>query len=110
LNNAENKKGKCKNGGEGGNKEGEKKYLSVENTNQIAEFKMKEGETWEKFYEKCIDFCAKLGTNIMCPRFRTKGVCHKKCKFAATHLPAKDIPADVRVKYCGYLKKSRQLE
>jgi hypothetical protein len=36
LNNAENKKGKRKNRGEGGNKEGKKKYLLVENTNQIA--------------------------------------------------------------------------
>ncbi len=71
---------------------------------------MKEGETWEKFQGKCIDFCIKLGTNIMCPRFDTKGVCHEKCKFTTTHLPAKDIPADVRVKYCRYLDKNRQLE
>ncbi len=100
-NNAENKKEKCKNGGEGGNKEGKKKYSSVENTDQIADFKMKEGETWEKFQGSCINFHVKLGTNIMCQRFCTKGVCHKKCKFATTYLPAKDIPADVRVKYCG---------
>jgi hypothetical protein len=71
---------------------------------------MKEGETWEKFQGKCIDFLVKLGTNIMCPKFHTNGVCHKKCKFATTHLPAKDIPADVRVKYCGYIKKNWQLE
>jgi hypothetical protein len=37
---------------------------------------MKEGETWEKFQGKCIDFSIKLGTNIMCPRFHTKGRCH----------------------------------
>jgi hypothetical protein len=49
LNNAENKKGKRKYGGEGGNKEGKKKYLSVEHADQIAEFKMKGGEIWEKF-------------------------------------------------------------
>jgi hypothetical protein len=104
LNNAKNKKGKRKNGGEGRNKEGKKKFLSVENTNQIAEFKMKEGETWEKFQGKCINFHIKLGTNIMCPRFHTKGRCHNECKFATTHLPANDIPADVREKYCGYLK------
>jgi hypothetical protein len=82
LNNAENKKRKCKNGGEGGNKEGKEKYSSVENTDQNAEFKMKEGETWEKFQGKCINFRVKLGTNIMGPRFHTKGVCHEKCKFA----------------------------
>jgi hypothetical protein len=82
----------------------------VENTNQIAEFKMKEEETWEKFQEKCINFCIKLGTNIMCPRLHMKGVCHKKGTFATTHLPAKYIPVDVRVKYCGNLEKNRQLE
>jgi hypothetical protein len=109
LNNAENKKGKHKNGGEGGNEEGKKKYPSVESTDQIAEFKMKEGETWEKFQGKCIDIHVKLGTIIMCSRFHTKGVCHKKYKFAAIHIPANDIPADVRDKYCGYLKKIWQL-
>jgi hypothetical protein len=40
LNNAENNKGKCKNGGEGGNKEGKKKYSMDENTDQTAELKM----------------------------------------------------------------------
>ncbi len=84
--------------------------MLVEKNNKIAEFKMKEEEIWEKFQGKCIDFHIKLGANIMCPRFHTKGECHKKCKFTATHLPAKDIPVDVRVKYCGYLNIIWQLE
>ncbi len=50
----------------------------VKNKDQVSEFKMKEGETWEKFQGKCIDFWAKLKDTIMYPRFHMKGHCHKK--------------------------------
>jgi hypothetical protein len=89
---------------------GKKKYLSVESTDPIAEFQMKERETWKKIQGKCINFHVEPGTNIMCPRFHMKGVYHKKYNFATTHLQAKDIQVDVRVKYCGYLKQIWQLE
>ena len=46
----------------------------------------------------------------MCPCFHTKQVCHVKCKFAVSHIPAKDVPKEVKKAYCNYLAKIRQLK
>ncbi len=98
-------KGKRRGGNEGKEEDGgEKKAFGlIKNKDQVPEFKMKDRESWEKFQGKCTDFHAKLKDTIMCPRFHTKGQCHKRCKWAAPHIAAKDSPKDVKKKYCAYL-------
>jgi hypothetical protein len=69
---------------------------------------MTEHETWEKFQGKCVEYRAKFKDTYMCPRFHTKGICHVKCKFAASHITAKDITEEVKKVYCNYLTKIRK--
>jgi len=89
---------------------GTKRSGTVENKDQVPEFKMKDGETWENFQGKCVEHRAKYKDTFMCPRFHTKGFCHVKCKFSASHIPATDIPDDVKKNYMNYLAKIRSIE
>ncbi len=110
-NNTKKEGSKHKSGNEDNENKGNKKRFGfVENKDQVPEFKMMEGDKWEKFQGKCIESQVKFKDTFMCPRFHTKGTCHVKCKFAASHIPAKDIPADVKKQYCNYLARIRQLE
>ncbi len=78
------------------NKGGKKRSGSVKNKDHVPEFKMKADKKWESFQGKCIEHQAKFKDTYMCPRFHSKGFCHVKCKFSASHIPAKDIPDDVK--------------
>jgi hypothetical protein len=110
-NNPKNGGGKRKSGSKGcKNESGKKQFGAVENKDQVSEFKMTKNETWEKFQGKCVEYRAKFKDTYMCPRFYTKGIRHVKCKFAASHIPAKDVPEEVKKAYCNYLTKIRQLE
>jgi hypothetical protein len=103
--------GKRKGGKEGEeNDSGKKRSGAVENKDQFPEFKMKEGKKWENFQGKCVEHHAKFKDTFLCPRFHTKGFCHVKCKFSASHIPAKDIPDDVKKNYVNYLAKIRSIE
>jgi len=71
------KKGKPK-GASNGNKEeqrnSQKKSSKITNTDQVEEFKMAEGETWEgTFQGKCHEKRVKWLGSFMCPRYHTKG-------------------------------------
>jgi len=87
------KKGKPK-GASNGNKEeqrnSQKKSSKITNTDQVEEFKMAEGETWEgTFQGKCHEKRVKWLGSFMCPRYHTKGECWAKgCKYSKMHLPA----------------------
>jgi hypothetical protein len=102
------KKGKRK-GGSNGNEEeprnNQKKSSKVFNDNQIKEFKMAEGETWEETFQgKCPEKRVKWMGTYVCPRYHTKGECYaKNCKYAKTHLPASAVPQDVKNGYLGYM-------
>jgi hypothetical protein len=110
-NNNKKEGSKCKSGNKDNENKGNKKRFGlVKNKDQVPEFKMMEGEKWEKFQGKCIESRAKFKDTFMCPCFHTKGTCHVKCKFAASHIPAKDIPTNVKKQYCNYLARIRQLE
>ncbi len=96
------KKGKRK-GGSNGNEEEprnnqKKKSSKVFNDNQIEEFKMAEGETWEEtFQRKCPEKRVKWMGTYVCPRYHTKGECYaNNCKYTKMHLPALAVPQDVK--------------
>ena len=107
------KKGKRK-GGSNRNKEdpknNQKKSLKVVNKDQIEEFKIAEGKTWEEtFQEKCPKKRVKWMGTYVCPRYHTKGECYaKNCKCAKTHLPASAVPQEVKTNYLGYMACCRR--
>ena len=84
---------------------GRKRDNKLVNNDQVPEFKMKEGETWEKTFQgKCIDKRVKLNDVIMCPRYHTKGYCWKEgCKFSKTHIPASEVPSDTKAQYMQFM-------
>jgi hypothetical protein len=86
-------------------KGGHKQENKLVNNNQVPEFKMKEGETWEKTFQgKCINKRVKLDGVIMCPRFHTKGYCWKEgCKFSKTHIPANEVPSKTKTQYMQFM-------
>jgi hypothetical protein len=113
-------KGKRK-GGSNGNKEEQRnsqKKMSkkITNANQVKEFKMAEGETWEgTFQGKCPESRVKWMGLFVCPRFHTKGECWDVgCKYSKTHLPASAVPNNVKKEYLDYMgccrKKSSNSE
>ena len=105
-------KGKRKSSNEDKDKDGKNKkaFGLIKNKDQVPEFKMKEGESWGKFQGKSTNFLTKFKDTIMCPRFYMKGHCHKRYKWAASHVAAKDVPKDIKKKYCAYLDQIQKLE
>jgi hypothetical protein len=100
------KRGGGKRKGDGKDDEGGRKRDNrLVNNDQVPEFKMKEGETWEKTFQgKCIDKRVKLDGTIMCPRFHTKGYCWKEgCKFSKTHIPANEVPSETKAQYMQFM-------
>ncbi len=93
-------KRKSKNGKEGG---GKKKSNKLINSDQLPEFKMKEGKTWEKTFQgKCADKRVKFYGLFMCPCYHTKGVCYKEgCKSSKTHVIRSKIPQDKKEDICS---------
>ena len=64
----------------------------------------------ENFQGKRIEHRVKFQDTFMFPHFHTKGFCHVKCKFSALHIPAKDIPDNLKKNYVNYLEKIRSIE
>ena len=99
------KTGKGKRKGEGKddekNKRGNNKLI---NADQVPEFMMKEGETWETYQGKCPQKRVKFMGTYLCPRYHTRGTCYKEgCKFAKSHVPANEIPEQQRAEYIQYM-------
>ena len=107
------KKGKRK-GGSNENEEepknNQKKPNKIINDDQVEEFKMAEGETWEETFQgKCPEKRVKWMGTYACPRYHTKGECYARgCKYAKTHLPASAVPQEVKTDYLGYIACCRK--
>ena len=107
------KKGKRK-GGSNGNEEepknNQKKPNKIINDDQVKEFTMAEGETWEETFQgKCPEKRVKWMGTYVCPRYHTKGECYARgCKYAKTHLPASAVPQEVKTDYLGYMACCRR--
>jgi molybdenum cofactor biosynthesis enzyme MoaA len=81
----------------------------IDNPDQIAEFKMKDGEDWKStFCGKCAEARPTWKGKVkMCPRWNTKGGCFKDCKHGESHVSASQIPENKRAEYRVYLNKVR---
>ncbi len=97
-------------GDSNGNKEEQRnsqKYClrKITNANQVKEFKMAEGKTWEgTFQGKCPKSRVKCMGLFVCPRFHIKGECWDVgCKYSKTHLPASAVPNNVKKEYSDYM-------
>jgi hypothetical protein len=82
----------------------------IKNNNQIAKFKMANGETWEKtFQEKCPDSRVKFMGTYMCPRIHMKGECWSKgCKYKKLHVPTAEMLDDKKQAYIEYMAECRR--
>ena len=99
---------------ENGKRKGAEKEKSknkkLKNTDQVEEFKMAEGETWEKTFQGRVpDGRVKFNGTFMCARFHTKGECWEKgCKFQKSHVPVANIPEDKKQAYIEYMAECRK--
>jgi hypothetical protein len=83
----------------------------ITNTNQVEEFKMAEGKTWEgTFQGKCPESRVKWMGLFVCPQFHTKGECWDVgCKYSKTHLLASAVPNNVKKEYLDYMGCCRKM-
>jgi hypothetical protein len=104
--NSNNGKGKCK-----GTKKKESSNKRIKNDNLIAEFKMADGETWEKtFQAKCPDSRVKFMGTYMCLHFHMKRECWSKgCKCKKLNIPAAKIPDDKKGRHQSNRKSGQGL-
>ncbi len=86
-------------------KQPEKLSKKITNTDQVEEFKMAEGKTWEgTFQGKCPKSRVKWMGSFVCPQFHTKGECWDVgCKYSKMHLPASAVPNNVKKEYLNYM-------
>jgi hypothetical protein len=124
----DNSKSGARNGGKGKHKgdskwqqrrekkQPEKLSKKISNADQVEEFKMAEGKTWEgTFQGKFPKSRVKWMGLFVCPRFHTKGECWDMgCKYSKTHLQASAVPNNVKKEYLDYMgccrKKSSNSE
>jgi hypothetical protein len=95
-------KSKEKEDGKKGNRK--KKTNAIANIDQIFEFKMHEGKSWEKTFQgQCPKKQVKMLGVFMCLCFHTREKCWEGCKSGKTHLPAREIPKDKKEEYKAYM-------
>jgi hypothetical protein len=66
------------------------------NTQQCADFKLKEDELWMQFAGKCLTDRAKVNGAIMCTRWHTQPCCFNDFKNKASHVACLLIPAEAK--------------
>ncbi len=68
----------------------------IHNTQQCADFKLKEDELWLQFAGKCLTDRAKVNRTIMCTRWHTRACYFTDCKHKASHVACSLIPVEAK--------------
>jgi hypothetical protein len=76
----------------------------VLNTQQCAEFKLKEDESWMQFAGMCLTDRAKLNGAIMCMRWHSRGFYFNDCKNKASHVACSEILAEAKQAHLKLMK------
>ncbi len=79
----------------------------VENKQQCADFKLKEGELWMQFAGMCLMDRAKLNDTTMCTRWHTRAFCFNDCRNKASHVACSQIPAEAKQAHLKWMQKVR---
>ncbi len=79
----------------------------VENKQQCADFKLKEGELWTQFTGMCLTERAKLNDTIMCTRWHTRAFCFNDCRNKASHVACSQILAEAKQAHLKWMQKVR---
>jgi hypothetical protein len=79
----------------------------VLNTQQCAEFKLKEDESWTQFAGMCLINGEKLNKAIMCTRWHARGFCFNDCKNKASHMACSEILAEAKQAHLKWMKMVR---
>jgi hypothetical protein len=82
----------------------------VKNTEQLKEFKMASGESWDKNFrfqypKECPNFSKDCK---MCARWYIKGDCFDTCPRALSHIPGSKIAPKQKEAFLGFMKKCRE--
>jgi hypothetical protein len=82
----------------------------IRNKNQVPEFMMNKGKTWEKTFQgKFPESRVKFMGTYMCPQFHTRGDCWSKgCKYKKSHVPSAGIPDNKKQAYITYMAECRR--
>jgi hypothetical protein len=117
----DNPKTRTKNGGKGKRKganrnDGERRNLKrkrakrITNDNQVEEFKVTKGETWEGIFRgKCPKKQVKWMVTFMRPCYHMKRECwDKSCKYSKMHKPVYMVPQEEKNEYLKYMECCRR--
>jgi hypothetical protein len=82
----------------------------VKNPEQLKEFKMANGESWDKiFRSQCPKECPNFSKDYkMCARWHIKGDCFDTCPRALSHVPGSRITPKQKEAFLGFMKKCRE--
>jgi hypothetical protein len=97
----------------GGNKCRKKNQESgnaVKNAEQLKEFKMASGESWEKiFWSQCPNEYPNFSKDCkMCARWHIKGDCFNTCPCALSHVPGSKIMPKQKEAFLGFMKRCQE--
>ncbi len=84
---------------------------AVKNTEQLDEFKLASGESWDKnFRSQCRKYRPNFDKEIkMCARWHIKGDCFGSCPHALSHIPGSAVTPKQKEDFLTFMKKCREL-
>ena len=77
----------------------------IHNTQQCADFKLKEDKLWMQFSGKCLMDRAKINGTIMCMRWHTRACFFTNCKHKASHVACSLILAEAKQSHLRWMQK-----
>jgi hypothetical protein len=87
----------------------EKIARRITNDNQVEEFKMAKGKTWEGAFQGKYSKSQKWMGTFMFPCYHTKGECWDKgCKYSKMHFPVSEVPQKEKKEYLDYMRCCRK--
>jgi hypothetical protein len=84
---------------------------TVKHTEQLDEFKLASGESWDKnFRFQCRKYRPDFDKEIkMCARWHIKGDCFDSCPHALSHIPGIPVTSKQKDDFLTFMKKCREL-
>ncbi len=79
----------------------------IHNTQQCADFELKEDKLWSQFARKCLTNRAKVNRTIMGMCWHTRACCFTDCKHKASHVACSLIPVEAKQAHLRWMQKVR---
>jgi hypothetical protein len=84
--------------------------IIAKNDEQLKEFKMKDGETWEThFRSQCPKKRPDWNKDVkMCARWHIKGDCYNTCPCTISYVPGHKVPPKQKTDFLSFMKECRE--